>query len=658
MCSTLAACSREAATPETIAQRPSILLVTLDTTRADSIGPHARGVETPAFNALARSGTLYRFAYATVPETLPSHTSMMTGLYPAAHRIHENARFIPATQTLLAEELAAAGYETAAFVSGFPLDGRFGLRRGFSIYDDDFEGAAVERSARATTDRAIEYLSRATSKPQFVWVHYYDPHHPYAPPEPYKTEYANDPYRGEIAAMDEQLGRLVTAFRTRAAAPVAIIVAGDHGESLGEHGEAQHGQLLYEGAMRVPFVVSGPGITSATSDTPVSVRRIYFTIRDWAGIDAVQSLRSEFSEAVVGEAMKPYLNYGWQPQMMAIDGRLKVIRTDWIEAYDVVADPAEKRNMAATVTLSRPLRAAVRDYPVPAQGTQAATKLSDEERKRLASLGYVGSEARPVVRPDAPRPSEMAHLFEVMERASTLFVNQQYRDVIPLLEEILRSDAANLMTLVRLGAAHSALGNFPQADEAFARAMKIAPQSEDVRFYRALHDVQAGRWESAAGELERAVAATPDRISALEGLARVREKQQRTADAVALWERVSSLRALSANESVHLGRLAMSVGNTPVALRSFERARRELGDGFRHNLELGVLLLEARRFAEARDALDRVPREHPGYPMALFKRAQVAVLLNEADRAARIEAARRHADATTRELIARERLFR
>ncbi|HEY5611263.1 MAG TPA: sulfatase, partial [Thermoanaerobaculia bacterium] len=203
---TLIACTREAP-PEAEVERPSILLVTLDTTRADAIGPG-----TPSFNALASRGRRFRYAYATVPETLPSHVSMMTGLYPAAHGIHENARQLATTQPLLAERLRDAGYRTAAFVSGYPLDRRFGLARGFETYDDDLGAGRVERSAKETTDRAIAYLAQAQSAPLFVWVHYFDPHHPYEPT-----------YAAEVAAMDLQLGRLVAEFERRGAAAFLLV---------------------------------------------------------------------------------------------------------------------------------------------------------------------------------------------------------------------------------------------------------------------------------------------------------------------------------------------------------------------------------------------------------------------------------------------------
>ena len=194
------------------AARPSILLVTLDTTRADAIGPEAVGIQTPGFNAVAARGLRFRQAYATVPETLPSHVSMMTGLYPAGHGVHENARSLAASQPLVAERLQQAGYRTAAFVSSFILARRFGLARGFDTYDDALPAGLVERSSTDTTDAALAYLNAnhapppgaagVGGRPLFLWVHYFDPHAPYTPPEPYRSQFAGQPYLGEVAAMD------------------------------------------------------------------------------------------------------------------------------------------------------------------------------------------------------------------------------------------------------------------------------------------------------------------------------------------------------------------------------------------------------------------------------------------------------------------------
>ena len=637
--------------------RPSILLVTLDTTRADAIGPDAAAVETPSFDALARRGMRFRQAYATVPETLPSHASIMTGLYAAGHAVHENARSLPGSHAVLAGRLQQAGYHTAAFVSSFVLARRFGLARGFDLYDDELPAGQSERSAAETTARATAFLAQAPQQPLLVWVHYYDPHHPYSPPEPFRSRYATNPYLGEIAAMDAELGRLVQAFERRAAGPAAFVVVGDHGEGLGDHGESQHGKLLYQATMRIPLLAVGPGQAPGVSDAPVSSRRVFHTILDWAGLEAAGSLRVPSDEIVLGEGMKPFLAYGWQPQVMAVEGRLKVIQAGTPEVYDLVADPGETRDLAASTELSRPLRTALGEYPVPSLAPRAAPALGEEERRQLASLGYVSAGAMPAVRQDAPRPAQMASLFDTLDTASTLFVREEYARVIPLLRRILAEDPHNLDAALRLATAHSALGQQAQAERAFDAAADIAPGSPDVRVYRALHYARGSAWERAVPLLEQVLAESPDRLPAIEALARLRERQGRAAEALVLWQNVHELRRLTAAELVHAGALAMRVGQTTLAVDWLEKARAAQGSAFAHDLELGVLYLAARRFPEARDALDRVPAAHPGYPMALFKRAQVSVLLGEPDRAQRIEAARQRADATTRELIARERLF-
>lgn len=627
-------------------QRPSILLVTLDTTRADSIGPDAIGVSTPAFDALVARGRWFRHAYATVPETLPSHASMLTGLYPAGHGVHENARALPAAHATAAEKLKQAGYSTAAFVSSFVLSRQFGLARGFDLYDDMTTQASrpappVERSARETTERAIAHLSQqSTGAPLFLWVHYFDPHAPYDPPEPFASKLKSQPargrYLGEIAAMDEQLGRLLRAFEQHASrrgiAP-AVIVAGDHGEGLGDHGESTHGHLLYQSTMHVPLVIAGPEVGPEVVDAPVSTRRVFHTILDWAGVGsdpstplgATQSLRARTNEVVLGEAMKPYVEYGWQPQIMAVDGSRKAIFAGRTEVFDVASDPGETRNLGEGGNLPAPLRKALDDYPVPVPGAPTRPdNLSPEAQRNLASLGYVSSSATPVVRKDAPRPVDMIALFDEIERASTLFVREQYGEAIPVLRRILANDPRNLDAALRLATAHSSLGQNAKAIDAFRNAAAIAPESPDVRLYLALHYSRTSEWERALPMLERVVTEMPDRVPA--------------------WET--------------LGTLSMRAGRTDRAIQAFERTRALVGPAFRRDLELGVLYLAARRMQESRAALDRALAADSRHPMALFKRAQVSALLNEPDKAARIAAARRHADATTRPLIESERLFK
>jgi tetratricopeptide (TPR) repeat protein len=628
------------------------------------VGPEATGITTAAFNAVAARGRRFRQAYAAVPETLPSHVTMLTGLYPAGHGIHENGRYLGANQAVLAERLQGAGYGTAAFVSSFILAKRFGLARGFEVYDDQLPPGRSERIARETTDSVLAQLNGPlghpadrASKPLLLWVHYFDPHYPYEPPEPYRKQFPGRPYLGEVAFMDAELGRLVAAFEQHAPGPTAIVLVGDHGEGLGEHGEALHGNLLYQSTMHVPLVIAGPGVAAGTSDTPVSTRCVYDTILDWAGVESAHSLRGNDTEVVLGEAMKPFLNYGWQPQSMAVEGSHKSILAGRVEMYDVLTDPHETRDVAGDPR-SPLVPPALRDYPPPLPaGARAPDVLDPEARRRLASLGYISAGAAPVVRKDAPRPADMVRLFEPLERASGLFVAEKYAQVIPLLERILSEDPTNLDAVLRLATAHSSLGHDRQAEEWFRKAASLAPQSQDVRTYLGLHYARSKQWERAVPLLEQVVAESPDRLPALEALAVIRERQGKTEEAIALYQRIYAMREPSAAELVRLGELAMDVEKTELAIDSFERARKQQGSAFTHDLELGALYLAARRFTDARDALDRVPPSHPAYAMALFKRAQVSVLLNEPDKAARIAAARSHADATTRELIAREKLF-
>jgi len=662
----LAACGRStppaSGTSSPQQPRPSILLVTLDTTRADAIGPEARGIDTPSFNAVAARGRRFRQAYAAVPETLPAHTSLMTGLYPAGHGIHENARSLPPSVPVLAERLHQAGYRTMAFVSAFVLAKQFGLARGFDVFDDTFPAGRSERTAVETTDAALAELGAAASgQPRFLWVHYYDPHYPYTPPEPFRTKYRTAPYLGEVAAMDQQLGRLVQAFEQHAAGPVAIVLVADHGEGLGDHGEAQHGTLVYQATMHVPLVIAGPGVATGTTDTPVSTRRVFHTILDWAGLGSEHSLRdpaNEAQEVVLGEAMKPFLEYGWQPQIMAVDGRYKGIEAGKLESYDVITDPAETHNLGAGANLPQRMRKGLDDYPVPSpDAARTPDTLDADARARLASLGYIGAGAAPVVRKDAPRPADMTALLPAIERASGLFTAGRYAAAIPLLEEIRAKDPYNLDATLRLAVAHSSLGHDATAVELFRKTMAIAPKSPDVPVYLGLHYARTKDWARALPLLEQAHAQDPNRLPVLEALADIRQRQGHLPDAIALRQQIYTLRAPTGAELVDLGHLAMDAGQTQTAIDAFERARSVRGKAFSHDLELGVLYLDARRYVDAKQALDRVPSSDRDYPMALFKRAQVAVLLHEPDAPARIALAKKRADAVTRPLIAREKLF-
>lgn len=646
-----------AAAPPT---RPALLLVTLDTTRADALAPEADATVSPAFAALSARGLRFSQAYATAPSTLPSHSSMLTGLAPNDHGVHENGRRLADRIPVLAERLQQSGYGTAAFVSGYPLERQFGLARGFELYDDEFGPGKIERSSRETTDRALAWLAASDARPRFLWVHYYDPHDPYAPPEPFRSRFPTDPYRGEIAAMDHELGRLLAAFETsRGGREARIVVAADHGEGRGDHGEKLHGNLLYQGVMRVPLVVAGDGIGPGTRSDPVSLRQIHATFLGWAGEKAEGGLLSPAGGPVIAEAMQPFLNYRWQPQVMAVAGRQKLILSGRLELYDVVDDPREERDLAGRLVPDRGLARAVAGYPLPGKGGAATTApVGDEERRRLASLGYlVSGEAPKAVPAGAPRAADMTGLFADLDASSLAFVEERWASAAQAFERILARDPGNLMTAVRLAACRSFLGQERAALATFDLARRIDPGSIEVRHYLGMHYLKNGQDELAGPLFETVLEVQPDRLAAVEGLARIRARQGRLAEAAALLERAVPLARDPGARLAEVGLLRMELGETGPAIAALERTRDSQGPAFRRNLELGVLYLSAQRFDDARAALDRIPPDHPAIAMALFKRAQVSVLLREPDSRERIRAAWERADPATRRLIADERLF-
>jgi choline-sulfatase len=669
----LAGCSGEPATTGKKAEaekkpfRPPILLVTLDTTRADALTPEVA----PNFTKLARRGIYFEQAYSTAPSTLTAHASMMSGLYPAGHGIHENGRFLESGVPLVAEELKELGYTTLAFVSGYPLDGHFGLSRGFGLYDDDFgtdeKGVArVERPAAKTIEQVVPYIgtaARLDMPPYFVWVHFYDPHEPYAPPEPFRGKFSGDPYLGEIAAMDDALGKLVGYFE-RATFPKGrkILVLADHGEGRGEHGEMLHGNLLYQGVMQVPMAIAGDGVEEARRTDPVSSRQVRATLLSWArGKTEEGSLLEPSTAPVLGEAMQPFLNFRWQPQVMAVGGNIKLIRSGRFEIYDVLADPAEKNDLAlAGNEPERALAKAIADYPLPTARPGADVKdLGIEERQKLASLGYIASESTPTRVPEnAPRAADMTPLFAELDAASHEFVGGAYQQAAARFEKILAADPGNLMAAVRMAVSLSLIGRDAQAMEAFARAKKIDPESLEVSHYLAMHHMKNRRPEQAAPLFEKVLAAQPNRHAALAGLAEIALGKGQLERAAELFQKSLPSAPEPGPVRIELARLRMELGQTEAAIEAFEAARNDYGkERFRYDLELGVLYLAERNFEAARDALDRVPADHPAYALALFKRAQVSVLLAEPDRAEKVKAALAKADPESRRLIQNEKLF-
>ncbi|MGE5361226.1 MAG: sulfatase [Bacteroidales bacterium] len=388
----------------------NVLVITLDTTRADHVGAYGGHVATPNLDWLAHTGILFEQATTVAPLTLPAHCSLFTGRFPPHHHVRENRGFVlPPTETTLAEILRARGYRTGAFPASVILDRGRGLDQGFELYDGDFpntpaDWTGLRRRANQVVDRATKWIGSRGSSPFFGWLHFYDAHAPCEPPDPYRSAYPGDAYSASVAFMDGQFGRLLNWLADRRLLDrTLIVVLADHGEALGEHGEWAHALRLYQTVLRVPLIVRAPG-QMASGDRRVAtlVRSVDVmpTVLDMLGIRATRSMdgvslvplmtgaRQDLQLEAYSETLYPALRRGWPAGHALRRGRFKLIEQGREELFDVLADPAEIHNLAAAQPLLVARLSARLDAL--AAGTIGTLRDDDADRRaRLAALGYV-----------------------------------------------------------------------------------------------------------------------------------------------------------------------------------------------------------------------------------------------------------------------------
>jgi arylsulfatase A-like enzyme/lipopolysaccharide biosynthesis regulator YciM len=390
----------------------NVLLITIDTLRADRLSCYSdQHVQTPNIDSLAEQGVLFSRAFANTSTTLPSHTNILLGTSPLYHGVHDNLNFIVREEHLsLAEHLKANGYTTSAYVGAYPLDPRFGLEQGFDIYNAEYphdyysELTALERPAEEVVAKACEGIREARS-PWFIWVHCYDPHLPYAPPEPFRSRFSENLYDGEVAYVDLMMGRLLDCLKEKQVYDDTIIIfTGDHGESLGEHGEASHGFFAYNSSIWVPLIINVPGNDPGRFDQNVSHLDIFPTVCDVIGVKKPSFLHGhslvpaldgkKLSEKTIYfESMYPYYSHGWAPLMGYIEGSQKFIESPIPELYDLTKDFDERENLANRTKLDRfrkRLERIIRDQSS-VNNTRAQERADPETLEKLRSLGYIQS---------------------------------------------------------------------------------------------------------------------------------------------------------------------------------------------------------------------------------------------------------------------------
>ena len=585
----LAAGCRAAPPPPTARH---LVLVTIDTLRADRVGVYGNAdVATPALDGIAREGAMAVEAMAHVPLTRPSHVNLFTGLLPTETGIRDNVSpaVVPDTP-LLAEVLKAAGFSTAAFVSSVVLEPSSGLNRGFDTYGARFEGGAgdarflgtVQKKGDVATQEALDWLEKRggpSAGRLFLWLHLYDPHDPYEPPEPYASRYASRPYDGEVAFSDALVGRLDAALgRLGLRDHTLLLVTSDHGEGLGEHGETLHGFFAYQSTLRVPFLMRGPGIPAGTRvRSTVRLVDVFPTVLDLLGLPAPPEARvsgtslasvlrggSGPAEPVTyAESLVPLLHFGWSDLRVVREGRWKYIQAPRPELYDLASDPGERQNLAsreaARAAAMRQGLGRFLDGEREASARQPAA-VSTDLIEKLGALGYVGGGAPARTATPGADPKDKVEEFR--------FANEAIR------EGLLRLHAKD----------------YPGSVARLKAVLRRGISSFEVHFYlaRALRGLR--RFAEAAGHFEEAARRAPAHGQAWEGLADSRAASGDTEGALLALRRGQQALPRDAGLRVAEARLLRGLGRRPEARAAYEAALPLAPNNARLRTQLGELL--------------------------------------------------------------------
>jgi choline-sulfatase len=605
--------------------RPNILLITLDTTRADHIGAYGYGyARTPRIDRLAREGVMFERAITAAPITLPSHVSLLTGLYPFTHGVRNNGNFsLPASLPTLATALHDNGYQTAAFVSAFVLDRRYGLDRGFDNYDDD---VGLERRGDRTVEAAVRWLDgRTAERPFFMWLHLYDPHDPYDPPERFRAAFADRPYDGEIAFADEVIATLLDRLeRAGTLGSTIVAVVGDHGESLGEHGEITHAMFVYESTLRVPMILWSPGHVPSGQRLAGPVRTIDLapTLLDLAGRPSIAGAEGRSlvpmmrgngapPQSVYGETYFPLLYMNWAPLRTIQDERWKYIDAPTPELYDLSQDVGERANVAnrepARVAA---LGQALRTLTGGRRGAMSERKIDGDTAAKLAALGYIGASSAGVAATDGdePRadPKAMIGVFNRLRDANAAVQAGRFEEAIAIAGDARSRDPSNAFAAVVLANAQFAVGRYGDAAATYRAYAELVPTSADAHHRiaicyarlgdpdRALEEEDAalaidardadahnlrggllaskGRTDEALRDLRIAVDISPSRAPLRVGLARVLMTVGRLDEADR--ETRAALKLEPENPDAHaaLGAILLARGDAGGAVREFDRS--------------------------------------------------------------------------------------
>ncbi len=487
----------------------NLLLITLDTTRADRLGAYGYAhAQTPTLDRLAREGVLFEQATTSAPITLPAHSTIFTGRFPPSHGVRDNGGFyLGPSQLTLAELLQQRQVRTGGFVAAYVLDAKWGLNQGFDTYFDNFDLSKyrgislgnIQRPANEVVDEALTWLDGARGSRFFGWLHLYDPHTPYEAPEPYASRLRGRPYDAEIAFTDAQVGRVISYLETHDLLDrTLIVVVGDHGESLGDHGEEAHGFFIYESVTRVPLIIRAPSprMRARRVADPVRTVDIMPTTLELLGMPVPSSIEGqsltplmtgdarELGLEAYAEATYPLHHYGWSDLRALRSGRFKLIAAPRPELYDLANDPRETTNIfdvrrtLGDQMLAR-LQALEREMQSAGVSVEPSIEIDPDARERLAALGYVGTFVATTATADRTSlsdPKDKVHLFNLMTNARELSKGEdRFTKVVGMLQQVVAEDPKVIDAWFMLGNEYVKAERPVEAIEHFRRALALKP---------------------------------------------------------------------------------------------------------------------------------------------------------------------------------------
>ncbi len=621
----------------------NVLLITMDTTRADHLGCYGyQSAKTPTIDRLASEGILFENAYCQIPITLPSHASILTGLYPPHHGIRLNGPYaLPAEIPTLASILKSQGYATGAFVSAPVLSSQFGLNRDFDRYDDEVLNDPLghaDRRAGATLERAQAWLKTNRQSPFFLWIHFFDPHFPYAPPEPFASQFREKPYDGEIAYVDSVVADLLSHLeREGRIESTLIVLTADHGEGLSEHGEFTHGLFAYDTTLHVPLIFRIPkGSKEAErewksgtrSSSPAQSADVLPTVLEIVGVDAPESLdgRSLLRAAeltkrrLYAETLYP-LSFGWCPLRSAREGNLKYIHGAKPQLFDLSSDPGELTNLFAQREDSTlDLRNWIENVSIKEARASARSSATSQNLSAIQGLGYLGSSASKVPSQSwvsLPDPVDRLKIFDAVNAARSEDNEGRSAEAVAELEPYLREEKDNPVLLQVLGDAYIHHGDYAKGVETLTHYQEIAPGDPEAAMCLGNGLFKSGSLDGARRAFDLCVELLPTYAEAWDHLGVVFEHLRQLDKGADAGMRAIALEPFNPDFHENYGVTLLRMNRGADAEAEFRKAIELGGKTMERRMNLGLALNSEGKFKEAREVFTQILSINPKHIQAV-----------------------------------------